>query len=225
MEKESITIEIKQEVSITLLWIAAGVILVSATFFLTPQTTELWPAINAAGIAATLYFAALMSYVLRKPLAAKWRMIFGIISIVVIGCGAYRWMGTQEQSHWQVDQVMKIRAVIGRGIRIYEMPPTLLKALDLYYRQDTKGAKTLAEVFKQLHPGAADGTNIHKSEGEWDKTTVMVETLEPDRIVLVSQETFVPGRDSSFKNYNGQTGMLQEKFILTEKGLTHVSEN
>ena len=225
MEKESITIEIKQEVSITLLWIAAGVILVSATFFLTPQTTELWPAINTAGIAATLYFVALMAYVLRKPLAAKWRMIFGVISIVVIGCGAYRWMGMQEETHWQVDLLMKIRAVIGRGISISEMPPMLLKTLDLYYRQDTKGAKTLAELFKQLHPGATVGTNIHKAEGEWDKTTVMVETLEPYRIVLLSQETFVPGRDSSFKNYNGQTGMLQERFILTKKGLTHVSEN
>jgi hypothetical protein len=95
----------------------------------------------------------------------------------------------------------------------------------LYYRQDTKGARTLADVFNQLHQGATAGRNIHKSEGEWDKTTVMVETLEPDRIVLVSQETYVPGRDSSFKNYNGQTGMLQEKFTLTERGITHVSEN
>jgi len=225
MEKESVTIEIKQEVSITLLWIVAGVILVTATFFLIPQGKELWPAINGAGIAAFIYLIALLAYVLRKPLPTRPRLVVGIIAVVVIGCTAFSWERMQDQSYWQADLLMKIRAVIGRGIMIYEMPPPLLKTLDMYYRQDTKGAKTLAEVFRQLYPGATAGTNIHKSEGEWDKTTVIVETLEPDRIVLVSQEAFVPGRDSTFRNYNGQTGMLQEEFTLTERGITHVSEN
>lgn len=225
MEKESITIEIKQEVSITLLWIAAGVILVSATFFLTPQTTELWPAINTAGIAATLYFAALMAYVLRKPLAAKWRMVFGIVSIVVIGCGAYRWIGMQEETHWQVDQIMKVRVVIGRGIKMVEMAPPLLKTLDAYCRQGPKKSMSLADEFKQMHAGVTTGSDIRTPEWEGDDMAVVVETLEPNRIVLVSQETFVKGRNPSFRNHDGKTGMLQEKFILTEKGLTHVSEN
>ena len=35
MEKDTITIEIKQEVSVTLLWIVGGVIVVSLAFFLT----------------------------------------------------------------------------------------------------------------------------------------------------------------------------------------------
>jgi hypothetical protein len=225
MEKESITIEIKQEVSITLLWIVAGVILISATFFLTPQTTELWPAINAAGIAAGIFLFALLAYVLRRPLAMKQRLLVGIIGIFVIGCTTITWMKKQEQAHWQADQLMKIRAVIGRGIKMADMAPPLLKVLDAYHRQGAKKLNTLAGEFKKSYPGAAVGTNIHKSQGEWDELTVMVESLEPNEIVLVSQETYVKGRDPEFKNYDGKIGMLQEKFILTERGLTHVSEN
>jgi hypothetical protein len=225
MEKESITIEIKQEVSITLLWIVAGVILVSATFFLTSQTTELWPAINAAGIAAGIFLFALFAYVLRRPLAMKQRLLVGIIGIFVIGCTTITWMKKQEQAHWQADQLMKIRAVIGRGIKIGEMAPPLLKVLDAYHRQGAKKLNTLAGEFKKLYPAAAVGANIHVSQGEWDELTVMVESLEPNKIVLVSQETYVKGRYPDFKNYDGKTGMLQEKFILTERELTHVSEN
>jgi hypothetical protein len=54
---------------------------------------------------------------------------------------------------------------------------------------------------------------------------VVVESLDPDRIVLVSQETSVKGRDPNFKNYDGKSGMVQERFILTEEGITYVSEN
>ena len=225
MEKDSITIEIKQEVSIALLWIAAGVILVTATFFLAPQGRELWPAVNAAGIAAAIYFFTFMAYVLRKPLPRKWRVSLGAISILVIGCGAFRWVSTQEQSHWQADQLMKIRGVIGRGVRVVEMAPPLLKTLDAYHRQGAHKVSTLADEFRKMYAGATAGSNIHKPQWDEDDMTVVVETLEPDRIVLVSQETYVKGRDPSFRNHDGKTGMIQEKFTLTEKGVTHVSEN
>jgi len=225
MEKESITIEIKQEVSITLLWIVAGVIMVSATFFLTPQTTESWPAINAAGIAAGIFLCALIAYVIRKPIVMKQRLLVGIIGVVVIGCTAFTWMKREEHAHWQADQLMKIRAVIGRGIMTVGMAPPLLKVLDAYHRQGPRKLNTLADEFKKLYPGAAVGANVHKPEGEWDELTVRVESLEPNRIVLVSQETYVKGRDPGFKNYDGKIGMLQEKYTLTERGVTHVSEN
>ena len=71
MEKNTVTIEIRQEVSITLLWIVAGVILVSAATFLTPVTTDLWPAANVAGIVAFAYLVALLINTLRKPVRRR----------------------------------------------------------------------------------------------------------------------------------------------------------
>lgn len=225
MEKESITIEIKQEVSITLVWITAGVIVISAAFFLTPQSIELWPAVNAAGVAAVIYLAALLLYVLRNPIPMRSKFLVGILAVFVLSCSAFAGTRMYERSHWQADLLMKIRAVIGRGIRIAYMPQPLLKTLDAYYQQGVKKKQTLADEFRKIHPGATVGSNVYRPVGDWDKTSILVETLEPDRIVLVSQETYVPGRDPNFKNYDGKTGMVQEKFILTERGITHVSEN
>jgi hypothetical protein len=225
MEKTTVTIEIKQEVSITLLWIAAGVAAVSLAFLLAPHSTELWPALNVAGIAAAIYLFALLLYVSRGPLPFRWRAIVGIVTIVVVPCTAFTWIRMEDQSRWQAAQVMKIRAVVGKGIRLYEMPRPLVKTLAAYHEQSPGRKESLGDVFRRLHKGATAGSNIYKPQREGDTMTMIVETLEPDRVALVSQETYVRGRDLGFENYNGQKGMVQEKFILTERGITHVSEN
>jgi hypothetical protein len=225
MEKDTITIEIKQEVSITLVWIVAGVIVVSLAFLLTPRSTELWPALNVAGIVAAVYLITLLFYVLKKPLSMKLRASVGIVAAVVIGCSAFTWTRMEDQTHWQAAKVMEIRGRIGRGIMLYEMPSPLLKTLEAYHQQGPKKKKTLGDVFRGFYSGAAVGSNIYKPQWEGDRLTIIVETLEPDRIALVSQETYVKGRDPSFRNLDGRIGMVQEKFILTERGITHVSEN
>jgi hypothetical protein len=225
MERDSVTIEIKQDVSITLLWIVAGVILVSAAFFLTPQSKELWPAVNAAGVAAAVYLMALLAFVLRRPLALRQRLVVGAVALLVICCAAFAWMRLQSETAWQAETLMQMRTVIGRGIRIWELPAPLLKTLDAYHRQGARKTKSLADEFRELEGSVTVGSNIHKPQWEGDNMSVIVATLDPDRVVLVSQETYVKGRDPAFKNYDGKVGMLQEKYILTERGLTHVSEN
>lgn len=225
MEKGTVTIEIKQEVSITLLWIVAGVVVVSLAFLLTPQSTELWPSINAAGIAAGLYGIALLTFVLRKPLGTKLRLWISIAALASMGLMAFTWVRAQEQTHWQAETLMPIRGIIGRGVMRYDMSTALLKTLDEFYKQGPTKKETLAAIFSRLQNGAMAGSDIHKSSWPGDSLKVIVKTLEPGRIELVSQETYVKGRDPQFMNHNGQIGMIQETFILTEKGISHVSEN
>jgi hypothetical protein len=225
MEKTTVTIEIKQEVSIALLWIAAGVVAVSLAFFLTPRSPALWPALDAAGVAAGVYLVALLAYSLRKPLSTRLRILVGGSALVVLGCTAFTWLRTEDQSRWQAEQLMKIRGLIGRGIMISEMPKPLLETLEAYHQQSARKKESLADIFRKLQPGATVGCNIHKPSWEGDPIKVIVESLDPNQIILVSQETYVKGRDPSFSNYDGRAGMVQEKFILTKKGITHVSEN
>jgi hypothetical protein len=225
MEKDTITIEIKQEVSITLLWIVAGVILASLAFLLTPRSTELWPALNVAGIVAAVYLISLLFYVLKKPLSMKLRAMVGIVAAVVMGCSAFTWTRMEDQTRWQAAKLMEIRERIARGIMFYEMPTPLLRTLEAYHQQGEKKKETLADVLRGIYSGAAVGSNIYKPQWEGDRMTIIVETLDPDRIALVSQETFVKGRDPNFRNLDGRIGMVQEKFVLTERGITHVSEN
>jgi hypothetical protein len=121
--------------------------------------------------------------------------------------------------------MMKIGTVIGRAVKVPELARPLLKTLDAYHSQGRHKANTLEDEFRKIYPGVAPGSNIFKPRWEGDDMTIIVETLETDRIVLLSQDTSVKGRSTQFKNYDGKTGMIQEKFILTERGLTHVSEN
>jgi hypothetical protein len=225
MEKDTVIIEIKQEVSITLLWVVGGVTIVSLVFLLTPPSTELWPSLNAAGIAGAVYLVAMLTYALRKPLEKGVRIWIGIVAIVVLALGAFTWERMQDQTKWQAETMMRIRGVIGRGVMRYDMSGATLKTLDGFYQQRGAKKESLADIFCRLNTGAAVGMNIHKPEWEGDQWQVIVVKLEPRIIELVSQETYVKGRNPQFKNHNGQLGMIQEKFTLTEKGITYVSEN
>jgi hypothetical protein len=225
MEKNTVTIEIKQEVSITLLWIVGGVILISLVFFLTPHAVDLWPSLNAAGIAGALYLIAMLTYALRKPLETKVRIWIGFAAIVVLALGAFTWMRMQDQTEWQAETLMKIRGVVGRGVMLRDMSEESLKTLDEFYQQPGSKKASLADIFRKENPGVVVGRNIHRPEWEGDEWKVIVTKLEPAAIELLSQETFVKGRDPQFKNHNGQFGMIQEKITLTEKGITYVSEN
>jgi hypothetical protein len=225
MEKNTVTIEIKQEVSITLLWIVFGVIVVSLVFFLTPPAMELWPSLNAAGIAGVVYLIAMLIYALRKPLEMRTRVLIGIATIVVIALGAFTWVRMEDQTRWQAETLMKVRGIIGRGVMVHDMRGATLETLDEFYHQRGVNKESLADIFRRQNTGAAVGSNIHKPEWGGDQWQVLVTKLEPAMIELVSQETFVKGRDLQFKNHNGQVGMIQAKCILTEKGITYVSEN
>lgn len=225
MEKHTVTIEIKQEVSITLLWIVVGVVFVSLAFLLTPSSPELWPSLNAAGIAGALYLIVMLTYALRKPVGTATRVWIGIAAIVVLALGGFTWMRMQDQTEWQAQTLMHIRGVIGRGVMRYDMSGAVLKTLNEFYKQSGAKKESLADIFLRQNNGASVGSNIHKPEWHTDARQVIVKKLEPGMIELVSQETYVKGRDPQFRNYNGQLGMIQEQFILTEKGITHVSEN
>jgi hypothetical protein len=226
MEKETITIEIKQEVSVMLLWIVGGVIVVSLVFFLIPPSPELWPSLNAAGIAGALYLVAMTLFALRKPLRTRLRIWVGLAAVVILALGLFTWTRMQQQTEWQKETLMKIRGVIGRGVMRMDMLSTAaIKTLDEFYRQHDATKQSLADIFRKEYVGAAPGLNIHKPDWDGDVRQVIVAKLEPALIELVSQETYVKGRDPLFKNYNGQFGMIQEKVTLTEKGIVHVSEN
>jgi hypothetical protein len=225
MEKSTVTIEIRQEVSVTLLWIVAGVVLVSAAFLLAPRSSELWTALNYAGVAAALYMIALLLYALRKPLAPKHRLWMGIAAIVVIALTAFTWVRMESQVRWQAETLMRIRGVIGRGIIQNEVSNIMLRTLDEFYRNGPHATETLADVFRKQNPGTALGSNLHKYQGGDASLQIIVTKMDPGLIEVVSQETFVPGRDPYFKNYHGQLGMIQEKYVLTSRGMTHVNEN
>jgi branched-subunit amino acid ABC-type transport system permease component len=201
------------------------VIAISGALFLTPVRTELWPAVNVAGIVALCFIIALLFYVLRNPIRTRAKVLAALVAAIALAAIAIQWVRMEERTHWQKDQLMRIRGVIGRGVCTVEMTGHLLKTLDLYHRQSTGKPRTIADAFAKVTPGAHLGMNIHKPEWAEDEMTIVVTVMSPDSIVLVSRDLVAQGRDAAFRNYDGAKGMIQEKYILTTRGITHVSEN
>lgn len=225
MEKNTIVIEIRQEVAIMLGWLVVGVVLVVVAFFIPEQTTEFWPSINAAGVVAGAYIVALLLYTLRRPLSLKARLTMGILSAFVLFEIAVNWSRQEVQSYWQKTEMLKTREMLGRGIMLHQIPGPLFNALNVYHQQGAKKREALGQVFQRLNPEAMVGANIHKPYYPQDSLKVFVQTLTDGEIVLVGQEAFVKGNDPQFKNFDGKRGMAQEAFVLTEKGITHESQN
>jgi len=225
MEKSTVTIEIKQEVTVLFLWIVGGVVLVAAACVFTPSSTELWPALFAGGIAAIVYLLALIISILRKPVSGKARALLLIGFVLTIAALVTSSLQQRSNARWQVEQMSHIRETIARGVIRTSMPALLLRTLETYYQQEPSKKENLAKVFQRLNGNATVGTNIHKPTYDQDSLKTFVQALEPDRVVLVSQELFVKGNNRHFKNYNGLEGMVQEKCILTAKGISYESEN
>lgn len=205
-------------------WILIAIILVSIPYVIPSRSTSFWVPLNAAGLVTGVYLLALVIYLLRKPLRLSRRPLLGIIAFLVIGVAAYAWVSAERGAKEVAELRYQRRVAIARGALVREMSWRLTETLTAYFHKDTRGLKTLAQSFLRRHPKAMVGSDIRLPLLGGDRK-ILVQTLEPRRIALVGLETTLLGRDSTFKNYDGTIGRVQEKLILTERGIIRESEN
>ena len=208
-----------------ILWLLGGIVIVTVAFFLPGQNAELWSQINSAGLAGALYILALVVFTTRTPFPKKQRIVAWICTAVLGGAMMVWWTGMDSTSHWQRDRLREIRGVISRGVIQGVVPRTLIQSLEFYHKQGSKKKETLGQIFRKLNPQDLPGSNVYVATSPSDSLSVIVQTLESDRVILVAQEAYVPGRNAEFINYDGRLGRVQERFTLTEKGVSHESEN
>lgn len=214
--------ESKSNRTVMLLWILTGVVIVSAAFLVVPHSADPWHSLNAAGLAAGLYLLALTLSIVRKPIRLVTRIVVGFLAFLFIGGTAFLWLRMQNSVVDQFQSGQKQSAMFVRRGMISEMSATLLKTLEVYHQQGAHKKETLGGIFQRLNGGASKSILIIEAPL---RGKVVVETLKPDQIVLVGEYTRLQGRQAEFKNVDGSKGMIQERFILTEKGMIHESDN
>jgi hypothetical protein len=208
-----------------IIWLLTGIAAVTLAFFIPPNSPELWPSLNMAIIPVVIYILALALFTLRSPITLKARII-SWVSIALVGAATYSsWTGMDSQSHWQHNELQKIRTVIDRGIILSFAPRYELNALKDYHKQGLKKKESLGHIFQRQNNGATIGTNIYKSELPDDSTSIVLKSLSDNEVVLLGLHAFSKGRNPDFKNYSGKVGKVQERFTLTEKGIVYESEN
>ena len=207
------------------LWLLLGIIAVSVAFFIPSNSTEVWPELNLAGLVTAVYLLVLLLYTLRKPISTKKRVVTWVLAAVVMTSIVLSWTGIERTSKWQRGQLLKIHSVIIRGIACAEVPDTLLDILAQYHNQSRGQRLSIGGIFRKNCPDATVGYNIHKPDGDWDSLKVFVTALSETEVVMTAHHPYSRGRDPSFVSYTGRKGAIQERFILTEKGVRHESDN
>ena len=206
-------------------WMFGGIILVSLAFFLPARTVEIWPSLNAAGIGVLIYIIALLVYILRNPVPVKHRIIVGVLAFIsVIALGAH-WTGMMYTTQWQQNQLLAINSRNVRATMISDAPISLLSVLEKYHAQGKTKRLSLAKIFLQEYPQAIIGSNIHTSSVGDDSTRIFVNTLSDSMIILTASHAYARGRTADFLPYWGRKGAIQERYVLTEKGVRHESDN
>ena len=206
-------------------WMFGGIILVSLAFFLPARTVEIWPSLNAAGIGVLIYIIALLVYILRNPVPVKHRIIVGVLAFIsVIALGAH-WTGMHRTTHWQQNRLTGIHSSLVRSVMASDAPISLLSVLEEYHAQGKMKKLSLAKTFLQEYPQAIIGSNIHTSSVGDDSTRIFLTTLSDSMIVLTASHAYSRGRTADFLPYWGRKGTIQERFVLTEKGVRHESDN
>jgi hypothetical protein len=224
-------------------WLLVGIITVTIAFFLPDNSTELWPSMNAAGIVAVLYLLALLINTFRHPFPARTRIIACAISIIVICSITVTWVIEKDQGNWQREELLKIKSIMSRGKIIDDLPNYLLKILQIFYSQTKDKNVTLGQIYQQTYPYAKVQSDVYASLHPdiyvtlhpkiyqpyvMASDTSMVYTLTvltDSQIIIVAQDRNARGRNQLFENIYRQKGMIQEKFVLTERGVCHESEN
>src|SRR5882672_6696432 len=143
-----------------ILWIVAGVALVTGAFYL-PSAGDVWAHLNAAGIAAGLYLFALAVFAARKPVPRAARLglycALALAGTAVVLCWTSEWRNSRSQKDW----MSKIRTGVSRSVMIDEMPSILLNVMQRYYRQSRENERSIGELFREMHPGLQPGSNVH----------------------------------------------------------------
>jgi hypothetical protein len=207
------------------LWIIIGVVAIAIGFFLAPQSVEIWPSLDTAGIIAAVYSLALIIYTLRSPVPVKHRIIVGVICLFYAASIATHWIGTKNTTSWQQSRLQEIHSIIQRGIIKSECPQRLLAVLEKYHNQGKVKKVTLGNLFVQTYPGTAVGSNIYKPYMASDSMRLFITQLNDSMITITASHAFSKGRNPDFASYWGRKGTVQERFILTSKGVSHESDN
>lgn len=211
------------------LWLLIGCILVTITFFLPGQSSELWPNINSAGIALLLYLAALLGAFSRKQDITRLRKNLVLIAAVIAVAGAaFAWVQMEDQSRWQRERLGIIGSTIARGIYLSMIPDSLLAVLEAYHKQSGKTRKSLGQIYKERYPPGVPGdawSSMEPSGRPNPEDDVFLKEISDTHVVLVARHPWYKGKEASFVNERSLTGTVQIRVTLTEKGIDYVTEN
>ena len=128
-----------------------------------------------------------------------------------------------DMSHFQRKLLGKIRTTIGDGILRSFTSEVMLPPFHDFYAKGQRRQIPIGKLFF-----AANKDRLRDGSLKPDINNYYVSFLKDisdTSITLMMVDTVARGRDAAFKNVNDQTGRVQARAILTERGVSHEREN
>lgn len=208
-----------------ILWIAGGALLIGVAFYLPGEMASIWKQILYGAVAAAVF---LVTFILFYPSDKnrkhnKWRITMAA-SILFVLFGIHFWIG-QGEAQKQRQNLIDIRETIETGIAQNYVKQILLQTLRVYQRQEN--ANDFGAVFHAHYDSLITDGHINYAANRDEEVALRIDVdrATADSVVLVAYSAYVPGKDTEFQNYDGQTGHIQAKGILTKEGIVYERQN
>ena len=207
-----------------LLWLIIGSAMVVVPFYLFDTPMDPWPSVIAGAIGGTIFLVIFFFAIMQKtPFALRTKIISTSLLIIVLGASAVTWKTMYDMCHYQRSTLGKIRTIIGEGILHSYTEAAMLPPFRAYHAGNQRKPMSIGKLFLAMNKDCIhDGS--YKFYGDQYQVS-MVNEISDTSVTLILIDTVARGYNAGFKNLNGQTGRLQAKAILTEKGVRHEREN
>ncbi|OGU26369.1 MAG: hypothetical protein A2X66_07810 [Ignavibacteria bacterium GWA2_54_16] len=207
-------------------WVLIASALVAAAFVGTfSYTGDTWAATNAAGIVSLIYLLIFLYRVARPPLPAKWRWWTRGIGLVTIAGTTFFWAGMYSTTTWQVETLHTIHKVIFHGVSMDLLRTKGMKILSTYATQNEANKLSIGEIFRKETTLANPDSSIIEIAGD-NRYRLFAEAVTDTHVVIVCQSIIrIDGELTTFKNFDGRTGMTQDRVVVTKRGVAYEIQN
>lgn len=208
----------------TIIWLIIGVLMAVVPFWLFNTPMDPWSSVTAGAIGAGIFVLILFIATIRSALFSRkakiYSALFLVATVVVVST---TWTTSYEQSHFQRRTLVKIRTIIGEGIFQAYTYDAMLPPFRSYYLQKPARKTPIGNLFMTINKDRINN-GVYLADGQMYSITYLRDVSESG-VTLISVDSVARGRDLAFANVDGQTGRLQVKAVLTEKGVRYEREN
>jgi hypothetical protein len=207
-------------------WVLIASVVVVATFAgVFYYTGNTWTATNVAGLASLFYLIVFLYRLTRPPMPPKQKWwTLGVATIVLAGT-TFFWHGMYITTNWQAETLHTIHKVIFHGVAVDLLKVRGLKTLSAYAAQPVPRKLSLGEVFDKETVYTNRDSSIIEIEGD-NYHRVFAAAVSDTQVVLVCQSIIrIDGERNDFKNFDGRTGMAQDRLLVTKRGLVYEIQN
>jgi hypothetical protein len=224
MDENKVVIELPRDVATGLLWLASGMVSVAAAFAWSYDPVDPWPALNSAGIVGLVYALALMIRAVRLPVSRTARLTI-LVCVLVAGAGGVFWWRAMESAvRSQQTMLGELRVITGRSILNgigWEKAAVVWNA---YRAQPEQAKRSVGAVYEKLYPEQGRGSRFPLTYSGSFALLFVAEHTD-NCVVFVASDSVAHGKDPEFRGYHGLRGRIQERFVITSRGVDHVEEN